>query len=229
MNPLAGRSMRYLIGADADKVTIQPESITVLPYDYEKPIRNPDYAAGYCNLFWQKDAPDAAPYLKSTDTAKDYGERVIDPKGAGWEKNLRWQFGRWKKLGAIYVELDNADAYTLQDVIGAIELASTFDLKVFAKNPILMGSGAIRYLAHPNIFGAIVEKDNDINATHLDALRRNAGKPDIPVWFVAFEAGERWAKRQADLINQHDYRNMGVSYSPRGEYSTVEHILRPKP
>ena len=40
----------------------------------------------------------------------------------------------------------------------AIELAATYDLKVIAKNPGLIGSGAVAYVAHPNVHGIIVER-----------------------------------------------------------------------
>lgn len=228
-NPLAGKALRYLIGADADGIAIQPEFVTVLPYDYIKPIRNPDYVIGYCNFFDEKNTGKLGPYLRNSDTAKEYGEGQIDPKGPGWNKNLTEQFQRRHNQGIAYIELDNPDAYDIKDVLGAIELASKFSLNVIAKNPILMGQkSSLAYVTHPNIYGAIVEKGAG-NAVDMDALRRNASKPDLPVWFVAFgPGGSLWANQMAVLIKDHDYHNMGVTYSPKGEYTTAEHILRPR-
>ena len=64
-----------------------------------------------------------APYLHTSDTAEQYSEGQIDPKGPGWEKNLREQFERRSVRGSTYIELDNPDAYAMEDVLGAIDLA----------------------------------------------------------------------------------------------------------
>jgi hypothetical protein len=45
----------------------------------------------------------------------------------------------------------------------------------------------------------------------MDHLRRKAGKPTLPVWFVAFGSGHGWANSAAGDAKQ--YRNMGVTYS----------------
>ena len=62
-------------------------------------------------------------------------------------------------------------------MIGAIDLAASYGLKVIAKNPGLMGRGAAEYVAHANVSGIIVEKGAG-GAGDMDALRRKAGKPD---------------------------------------------------
>src|SRR3981081_890208 len=74
-----------------------------------------------------------APYLKTSDTAEDYGEGQIDPRGPGWRRNLTEQFERRKKQGFEYVELDNPDAYAVADVVSAVDLAASHGLKVIAK------------------------------------------------------------------------------------------------
>ena len=43
-------------------------------------------------------------------------------------------------------------------MIGAIELASSYGLKVIAKNPGLLAD-ATSYVAHANVYGIIVERD----------------------------------------------------------------------
>jgi hypothetical protein len=40
------------------------------------------------------------------------------------------------------------------------------------------------YLAHANVYGVIVERGAG-GPAEMDALRQKAGKPDLPVWFVA--------------------------------------------
>ena len=222
MNPLAGKPLRYLIGADnagrgADDV------ITEVPYD-EPPARR-GLSIGYCNLFDEMNTGHYGPYLHDSDTAADYAEGQIDPRGIGWLANLSYQFKKRAHQGFEYIELDNADAYSISDVIGAIELAARHELKVIAKNPWLMDPGAVQYLAHPNIYGAIVEKGAGA-PVGMDEIRREAGKPDLPVWFVTFgSSGKAWARECAVLAR--GVKNMSVTWSRRGEYGSSEDILRP--
>ena len=113
----------------------------MVSYSTNSPVKH-GISIAYCNLFDENKTGKYGPYLNSSDTAKQYNEGQIDPRGPGWEKNLREQFARRKNAGFEYIELDNPDAYTIKDVIGAIELAETYGLKVIAKNPGLMGGSA---------------------------------------------------------------------------------------
>lgn len=223
LNPLAGKPLRYLIGADSAGQGKDGE-ITAVPYG-DPPVRH-GISIAYCNLFDEENTGRLGPYLKDTDTAREYGEGVIDPRGTGWIKNLEMQFRRRNQQGFKYIELDNADAYSISDVIGAIELAATYGLKVIAKNPCLLGGGSVKYVAHPSIYGIIVERDEDVTPLDMEQLRRGAGKPDLPVWFVAFgRKGKSWADGVAHTAK--NYRNMGVTVSRRGEYTDSIDILRP--
>ena len=136
---------------------------------------------------------------------------------------MREQFERRRKQGFEYVELDNPDAYSSKDVMGAIDLAATYDLKVIAKNPGITDD-PVTYVKHPNVVGIIVEKGAG-NAADMDALRRKAGKPSLPVWFVAFGGGRGWAGSVASSAKQ--FRHMGVTYSSAGEYGNAIDILSP--
>jgi hypothetical protein len=219
---LEGKALRYLIGTEASWPG-RDDEVTVVSYSTPIPARR-GISIAYCNLFDEHNTGRYGPYLHTSDTAKQYNEGQIDPHGPGWEKNLREQFERRKKQGFEYVELDNPDAYAVKDVIGAIELAASYDLKVIAKNPGLMGSGATAYVAHPNVHGIIVERGAG-NAGDMDQLRRKAGKPTLPTWFVAFGSGRSWAGSVAS--NAKKYRNMGVTYSSAGEYGNAIDILPP--
>lgn len=229
-SPLAGKPLRYLIGADSAGAG-QDGEITVVPYG-DPPVRH-GISIGYCNLFdervsYDKDgnAGEYGPYLPQTDTAGDYDEGVIDPHGPGWLKNLNEQFARRRDQQFEYIEIDNADAYLIDDVMGAVSLAYGYGLKVIAKNPLLVNVVSSRaYVAHPNIFGVIVEKGAG-DPRDMDMLRRDVGKPDIPVWFVAFGKGRAWASDTAKRAA--NFRNMGVTYSSRGEYENSQDILLPK-
>lgn len=223
-NPLAGKALRYLIGADSagDGST---NWVTVAPYG-EPPARR-GISIGYCNLFDEENTGRYKPYLHTSDTASDYGEGQIDPRGPGWLRNLNEQFARRRDQQFEYIELDNPDAYSIDDVMGAISLAYGYGMKVIAKNPGLMqggSNGALTYVKHPNIFGMIVER-NGGDPSYMHQLRLLAGKPDLPVWFVAFGSGRSWAKSVANTAK--NYRHMGVTYSPEGEYETAKDILVP--
>jgi len=219
-NPLAGKQLRYLIGTDSSGVGHDNE-VTEVSYS-AGPVKR-GISIAYCNLFDERNTKRYGPYLHTSDTAAQYHEGQIDPRGPGWEKNLREQFERRKKQGFEYIELDNPDAYTAKDVIGAIDLAATYGLKVIAKNPGLV-PGATAYVAHPNVYGIIVEKGAG-GAADMDALRRKAGKPNLPVWFVAFGGGRGWAGSVASSAKA--YRHMGVTYSSAGEYGNALDVLQP--
>jgi len=221
-NPLAGKPLRYLIGADSPGRGGDGE-VTMVSYSATQPAEH-GVSIAYCNLFDERNTGRYGPYLHTSGTAKQYNEGQIDPHGPGWEQNLREQFERRKKQGFEYIELDNADAYGVKDVIGAIELAATYGLKVIAKNPSLLEAGATPYVAHPNVHGIIVERGAG-NAAKLDALRRKAGKPNLPTWFVSFGGGHDWANGVANAAK--NYRNMGVTYSSTGEYGNSIDVLTP--
>jgi hypothetical protein len=226
ISPLSGKKLRYRIGAD-NPGKGHADEIVEVGYDWSKPLPA-GVTVAYCNLFNEKYSEQSprerdryAPYLKTSDTAQEYGEGQIDPRGPGWQRNLIEQFERRKRQGFEYIELDNPDAYSVADVIGAVELAGSYGLKVIAKNPKLMEGDALPYVAHPNVYGIIVEKGAG-DAHDMHALRGRAGKPHLPVWFVFFDAhkghtaGKAAAREAAGLARQ--YASMHVTYSPGGEY-----------
>jgi hypothetical protein len=219
-NELAGKPLRYLIGGSAGAG--HDNEVTMVSYSTSAPVKH-GISIAYGNLFDEHNTGRYGPYLHTSDTAAQYGEGQIDPKGPGWEKNLREQYERRKQQGFKYIELDNPDAYKIKDVIGAIDLAATYGLKVIAKNPGITDD-AVRYVAHANVAGIIVEKGAG-NAAEMDALRRKAGKPDLPVWFVSFGSGRGWGQGVANSAKS--YRNMGVTHSSAGEYGNSIDLLTP--
>jgi hypothetical protein len=228
-NPLAGKKLRYKIGADSPGKGTSGEIVEV-GYDWEKPLPE-GISIAYCNLFNEKyseqsrkEREEYGPYLRGSDTAKDYGEGQIDPRGPGWRRNLVEQFERRREQGFEYIELDNPDAYSVADVVGAVEMAEQHGLKVIAKNPGLMEGDPLPYVGHRNVYGIIVEKGAG-DASAMDALRQRAGKPDLPVWFVFFDRrkgseGGKNAARQAASAAQR-FANMHVTHSPDGEYTSA--------
>jgi hypothetical protein len=222
-NPLEGKPLRYLIGAAAP-VQGKDGEITEVGYDVDSVPRD-GFAIAYCNLFDEENSGRFGPYLRTSDTAAQYGEGQIDAAGPGFEKNLREQFLRRKARGFQYIELDNSDAYRLKDVMRAIDLAASYGFKVIAKNPGLMAKeDSLAYIAHPSIVGIIAEKDAG-DAMSMDVLRRRANRHALPVWFVAFGDDKRWADNIARSAS--GYSHMGVTYSSVGEYGNAIDLLRP--
>ena len=208
---LAGKKLRYLIGSDGRQVG-HVEEVTEVGYWTEPALHG--VSVGYCNLFDEENTGKLGPYLHDSDTAAQYGEGQIDPRGSGWERNLAEQFRRRKRQGFNYVELDNADAYSVRHVLGAVKVAKlNYGLRVIAKNPLLLEGFPLNYVRQCH--GIIVERDAG-NPKDMHALRSRAGMPDMPVWFVAFGAGRGWADETAGAAK--DYLNMFVTYSSRGEY-----------
>jgi hypothetical protein len=102
VNFLEGKPLRYLIGADGVGQGREDE-VTVSPYDAGPATHG--ISIGYCNLFDENNTGRYGPYLHKSDTAAQYNEGQIDPRGRGWDKNLREQFERRKKQGFAYIEL----------------------------------------------------------------------------------------------------------------------------
>lgn len=224
MNILNGKRLRYLIGTDLPGAGYS-DAVTEVGYDVKKPVRFGTSIA-YCNLFDEKNSGRYGPYLKPSDTAREYKEGMIDPKGSGWTRHLQDQFALRYKQGFKYIEIDNTSDYKIDDVMEAIDVAHHYDLKVIAKNPLLLGrDNSKTYVSHPNVYGIIVERDAGEPAT-MDLLRRKISKLDIPVWFVAFGTGHKWANDMAKTAK--NYKGMGVTYSSEGEYERVVDILKPK-
>ncbi len=225
---LEGKPLRYLIGGD-DNAQGRDDEVIELSFDAEAPPKR-GIGIKYCNLLDEqydakKKSGKYGPYLsKASDVAKQYGEGQIDPNGPGWKKNLTDQFARAKAQGFVYIELDNPDSYAIGPVIGAMDLAQSYGLKVIAKNPGPDGRRRQAYVAHPNVAGIIVEKDAG-TPQEMDALRRAAGKPNLQVWFVYFGKGKAQADKHA--ADAKSFKHMGVTYSTKGEYKDAADLLRP--
>jgi lysozyme family protein len=219
MNELVGLGLLYLIGASGP-VEGKDGAAVEVPYDQGLPRRGVGIAYG--NLLVEPGSGEFPPYRKPTDTAAQYGEKVPDETGPGFEQNLRAQFYRRKEQGFKYIELDNPDAYPLEAVMRATALAESYGLGVIAKNAKLVDGGA-QWLRHPNVVGVIVEKGAGSPADYA-ALRPSA---DFPVWFVSFGSGRAWASITAADITARGYTNMSVTWSPGGEYTRSVDVLLP--
>lgn len=224
---LIGKPLRYLIGADGNPPGADGV-VTEVGYDAVKLPRG--IGIKYGNLLDEKNKGKYGPYLRATGTAAQYQEGLIDPKGAGWLRNIDDQIARAKAQGFQYIEWDNPDSYAIKDVLGAIVRSAAAGLRVIAKNAMLIdGRGTTaQYLAHPNVFGCIVEKDAGKPASMND-FRVAAGKPHLPVWFVAFGDGRSWANSIASRIavDPKTLGDMGVTYCDVGEYRIAKDVYVP--
>lgn len=223
VSPLRGKPLRYLIGAGGDREG-QIGEITEVSYRATRP---PLYGIGikYGNLFDEHNTGEYGPYLNNSDTAKEYGEGQIDHRGPGWRRNIDDQLARARDQGFELIEWDNADSYPIEAVLDAVNRAADFGLQVVAKNPLLLEEGAVDYLRNRNVVGAIVERDADATPTKMHTLRLRAGRPALPVWFVAFGGGSEWA--EAIKSDARRYR-MGVTLSTAGEYRNSVDVVKPR-
>lgn len=208
---LEGKRLRYLIGSD-NPYPGSSEYVTEVGYDVTDKAKG---TIAYCNFYDEKNSGKYGPYLSPTDTAGQYGESVPDPAGPGFMQNLADQFETRRRQGFDYVEIDNPDGYAVDHVLRGVALAATYSLAVVAKNPLLFDSAdAVRYVAE--CCGVIVER-NCGDSEKMDRLRRAAGKPSLPVWFVSF-GSIHWIRNIAAKAWQFD--GMFCSHSPGGEYTT---------
>jgi hypothetical protein len=214
-NELEGKKLKYLIGADWG-YPLDPDYIYEVGYGAPKPAAGLSIA--YANLFDEENTGRYGPYLHDSDTAEQYNEGQIDPKGPGWERNLRDQFATRKRQGHTVLEIDNPDAYLSKDVLRAYDLAATYGFKVIAKNPKLCDN-PLALVNHPAVAGIIVEQ--------------GAGKPlwyaglerTLPIWFVYFKPSLTAARAIAQEIAHNQCKNMFVTYSRDGEYTSSEDIV----
>lgn len=219
VNELEGKRLRYLIGADNSHPGREGE-ITELGYDAVKPCPR-GISIKYGNLFDEKSTGRYGPYLHSSDTAAQYGEGEIDPAGPGFKKNIAEQCRRAVEQQFRYIELDNPDAYSLGHVLMAVDYAASFGLRVIAKNPLLIGGDPSPYLAHPAVYGCVIERGAG-SPSDMARLRIKAKRPNLPCWFVAFNDGKSWIENTARTARS--YINMWCSYSDSGEYGSSEDI-----
>lgn len=215
--------LRYLIGLDYSRG--ETFCYTELGYDAEKP---PSLGQGikYCNLFDEKNTGSLGPYLHTSDTAQEYHEGQIDPSGRGWGLNINDQLNRALRQGFEVVEWDNCDAYPLSEIILVYDLTLRRGLHVVAKNPALIEGTAMNLLTHPAVVGCVVEEGAG-TCDGMHRMRLAASKPNLPIWFVAFGIGLRWAHARARTIRYRGYKNMSVTYSGRGEYESSIDIQEP--
>ena len=216
--------LRYLIAIEDQLQGVEGEIIEV-GYDGPKPTVGG--AVRYCNLFDQTGTGRYGPYLDATDTAAEYDERVVNPLGAGWRKLLSEQCSSAWVAGFDTIEWDNPDGYPQGAVLTAVQYAADQGLKVLAKNPLICDWDAVPYVKHPAVVGIVVEKDDDATAAVYDDLRKAAGKPDLPIYFVAFksrtEDGTTWATATAKAAA--NYESMFVTLSADGEYTSSVDVL----
>jgi hypothetical protein len=226
-NPLAGVPLRCLIGGDGAGEGKDGELI-MASYDATVAPRR-GYSAKYLNLYREDGEPPAyGPYLPRTTTARDYHEGVPDPGGAGFWRNLDEQLLLAKRGGLAFVETDNCDAYANGVVLRTFDRAAGQGLQVLCKNPGTSehDEDSTPLLAHPNVFGAIIE-EGDVTPAQIHLMRSRAGKPALPIYFVSFGNGRSCATCMAKAITSAGYENMSVTHSAKGEYGSASDILRP--
>lgn len=212
--------LRYLIGKDSDPG--EADAITVIGYGAETlPING----VGYINP--RQESGGRRPgvmYLPEDDIERDYGEPAFVFDSLSFWDNFDPQVAKWKRLGAKAVEIDNLDTY---DVSSALKMFNALSgLGVWVKNAAIVDGDQKSLLAHPAAVGCIVEGDCGTPAAY-DALRKAAGKPDLPIRFVSYGDGRSWAQQAATQITAAGYADMAVTYSSDGEYGNAENILLP--
>jgi hypothetical protein len=236
-SPIAGMPLRYMLGAD-EPIAGEDGCVVMVPYRARR--ARAGLSAGYCNAFDETQGYNPktntgffGPYRPKTDTARDYSEGVPDQDGPGYKENIVTQLDLRGAQGINIVEIDNPDAYPVAAVLEAIDWARERGIAVLAKNPGLVNRWRDDFLpvvAHPNVVGMIVEHGaGDAHGMHN--LREAAGRPRLPVRFVAYnddDGGEQWANGVAHQIERERYRDMGVTYSPGSqEYATSRDVIRP--
>lgn len=232
-SPFDGLALHYLILDGASRGS--PDRVTEVAFG-QPPVQG-GLSIAYGNLLDQREDDDGnpirecGPYLDAKGTAAQYGEGVPDPDGPGFDRNFRLQCELAKQQGHTHIEGDNPDDphFNVDVVRRALDLAKSCGLRNIAKNPGLLNGGAAVYVAHHTVDGIIIEHGAG-GAADNDEIRRQAGKPDLPMWFVYFGSkGRARADRCAAEIQSLKLKNASVSLSTEGEYGNAVDILLPTP
>lgn len=223
MTALAGQPLRYLIARDSDAGVTG--MVTVIGYGADS---LPVGGAGYINCRVENGGRrDGILYIDPPDDIeREYGEPAIVFTTLSFWDNFDPQVAKWKRLGAPAVEIDNLDTYDVAAALKMFDQVAKASMGVLVKNAAIVDGDQKALLAHPAAAMVIVERDCGTAAAY-EALRRAAGKPDMPIRFVAYGDGRQWAQQVAQQIKAAGYADMAVTYSPDGEYGSVEHILLP--
>lgn len=230
-SPLYGKPLIYLIGASSFRAI--PGSVVEPAYGWN--VVGTEDKIAYCNLFNEGYADQSeferaalGPYLHDSDTAAEYDEGQLDPAGSGFDKNITAQFERARGMSYKFAELDNPDAYSIGVVQEVVTKAHSYGLGIIAKNPALT-NGALQFIAHPNVFGVIVERGAGMPAQY-NAWRLQAHKDGLlPIWFV-FDGHDGDSQQCAGQIQAGGFKGMGVTYSTGREkngYNDSHTVLLP--
>jgi hypothetical protein len=109
-NQLIGKPLRYLIGTEGTGLG-RDEDVTVVSYNTTQPAKR-GISIAYCNLFDEKNTGRYGPYLHTSDTAQQYNEGQIDPRGRVGKETCASSSSGASGSGFEYIELDNPDAYS---------------------------------------------------------------------------------------------------------------------
>jgi hypothetical protein len=246
---LVSDPLRYLIGADDDAITaaLAAGDLVEISYDYEPPdpLHPPAFRYGtftdetgrYRSHATANARGRYRPYLPPDgDITGEYGEWCPDPAGQGFLANVRDQLAR--AAHALRLELDNPDfaGLSLDAVLQAHDLAWAAHLNTAAKNPLNVADPR-KYVSHPSVDLCIVERGPH-GSDDMEHLRQAVGQPLLAVRFVGFRehpyprGGQDdydWCRAVAQEIRARGYRNMGVTYSPDGEYTSSHDVQVPLP
>jgi hypothetical protein len=223
-SPFALLPLDYLIEVDDAPGT--PGRVTEPGYGVERAPLAPWIMYG--NLRDQEKRNEFAPYLGRGDVddiGREYGERLPDPAGAGFWTLIDKQINRAMSLGARCIEWDNLDSHNVTIALRVFDRTATPRLGVAVKNPGLVDGDQAALIRHPAAQIVIVEEGAGTPA-EMDALRRAAGKPDMPVRFVFYGDDRKAARQCAQQASA--FSDMGVTFSPGDEYGHSEHLLLPR-
>lgn len=224
-SPLALLPLRYLIAKDSDAG--EANTVTLIGYDATK-LPTLGVPAGYINLRQESGGrKPGVEYKPPDDIEKKYGEPApVFGTKFFWD-NFSTQVAKWVALGCKYFDVDNLDTYTVAQCIEVFNEMAKRGLFVLVKNPLLVDGNKVALVKHIVAVAILNEHDDELDAADLDKLRRDAGKPDLPIRIVTFDDQRAWAEDFADEVALLKLKDIGVTFSPGGEYNNIVHVLKP--
>lgn len=155
---------------------------------------------------------------------KDSVFMVLDP-----ENDVPDQLANAVEHGYQFVELAMPSGYRLGGFMELLTHMHGLGVGAVARNA-ARSAGPYQYLAHPNVFGCVVERQHG-SPLEYAKLRHDVRKDGLmPVWFV-FD-GADGADGAAEEIRLHDLKGMGVTFSSGltcVRYDDSHSVLTPLP
>jgi len=188
-----GKPLRYLIGNGPLRGPGRDDEADRGVLQHAATGQKRGISIAYCNLFDELNTGRYGPYLHTSDTAGAVTTKARSTRvGRAGRRTCASSSSGAGSRASSTSKLDNPDAYSVEDVIGAIELAAGYGPQgdrqrtpglledIARKDGRQRPDAATSYVAHPNVHGVIVERGRGRCRRDGSSPPVRPGKPTLP-------------------------------------------------